>query len=399
MKSFLESLNIDPQNRNEIKAIAKKLKIPISEIDFYQDNHILPFSNHLQRIEDVLKISRIKIKLKMGIFDSQIKELINASEDKILNTSILSSKQDHVDSLEAKFSTKFGKLYQGDCLELLKQTEDETFDLIFADPPFNLNKFYLSKYDDNISLNQYLNWCYQWLDECVRVLKKGGSLFIWNIPKWNTFLSSYLNNKLLFRHWISADIKFSLPISTKLYPSHYALLYYSKGKPKTFKPDRMPMQVCKTCLADLKDYGGYKNKMNPLGINLTDVWYDIPPVRHNKYKRRKEANELTIKLLDRIIEMSSDPGDLIFDPFGGSGTTYITAEIKERHWQGIELGPLEDIINRFDIIDQEKALLKKYRSEYNKLFPDKIKAKRMQLNLWTDESFNTESTTPNNVYN
>lgn len=51
--------------------------------------------------------------------------------------------------------------------------------------------------------------------------------------------------------------------------------------------------------------------MNPLGISLTDVWYDIPPVRHPKYKARKDANELSVKLLDRIIEMSTDVGDTI----------------------------------------------------------------------------------------
>jgi site-specific DNA-methyltransferase (adenine-specific) len=138
----------------------------------------------------------------------------------------------------------------------------------------------------------------------------GGSLFIWNLPKWNTSISGYLNNLLTFRHWISVDIKCNLPISARLYPSHYSLLYYCKGeKPKTFHPDRLPMQVCPSCKTDLRDYGGYKDKMNPRGVNLTDVWYDIPPVRHAKYKRR-DANELSLKLLDRVIEMASEEGAL-----------------------------------------------------------------------------------------
>jgi len=398
MKSFLESIGVNSKNRDEVRLISKKLNIPLKDIDFYQENQILPFDNHLLLIKEHLDISHISLKLRMGIFDTEIKNLILKNEELFLKQQPADNLNGKIKNLDVKFKTHLGELYQGDCLEHLKNTKSNTYDLIFADPPFNLNKFYLSEYDDDISQNKYLNWCYEWLDECIRVLKKGGSLFIWNIPKWNTFISSYLNNKLLFRHWISADIKLSLPISNKLYPSHYSLLYYSKGKPNTFKPDRMPMQVCKNCLTDLKDYGGYKNKMNPKGVNLTDVWYDIPPVRHNKYKRRKEANELTIKLMDRIIEMSSEEGDLIFDPFGGSGTTYITAEIKNRRWHGIELGPLDDIINRFDIIEEEKNLIKKYRADYNKLFPDKIKAKRMQLNLWTDESFSKEiSTTPNTV--
>jgi site-specific DNA-methyltransferase (adenine-specific) len=60
--------------------------------------------------------------------------------------------------------------------------------------------------------------------------------------------------------------------------------------------------------------------MNPAGVNLTDVWYDIPPVRHSKYKKRA-ANELSLKLMDRVVALASDPGSLVLDPFGGSGTT------------------------------------------------------------------------------
>jgi site-specific DNA-methyltransferase (adenine-specific) len=165
-------------------------------------------------------------------------------------------------------------------------------------------------------------------------------------------------------------------------------LYYVKGvKPNTFHPDRLPMKVCPKCYTDLKDYGGYKNKMNPLGVNQSDIWDDIPPVRHAKYKRREEANELSIKLLDRIIEMSSDPGDLIFDPFGGAGTTYIVSEIKKRRWIGTEIGPIEDIVDRFQAIDEERHFIEEYRKNYNFLFPPGVKAKRQQLNLWTDESF------------
>ena len=71
------------------------------------------------------------------------------------------------------------------------------------------------------------------------------------------------------------------------------LLYYVKGpQARVFHPDRLPMQVCPHCAGDLRDYGGYKDKMNPRGVNLSDVWWDISPVRHAKYKRRNGANEL-----------------------------------------------------------------------------------------------------------
>jgi site-specific DNA-methyltransferase (adenine-specific) len=283
--------------------------------------------------------------------------------------------------------TKLGKLYQGDCIGLMHDLESDSVDLIFADPPFNLNKLYPSKIDDNLKEEQYLRWCENWAGECVRVLKPGGSLFIWNLPKWNTWMAAFLNGRLTFRHWIAVDIKYSLPIPGRLYPSHYALLYYCKGeKPARFHPDRFPMPICPHCVGDLKDYGGYKDKMNPKGVNMSDVWTDIPPVRHAKYKRRNGANELSIKLLDRIIELASDEGDLVFDPFGGSGTTYAVAEIKKRKWIGVEIGPVDDIVNRFSRLSDEAKYIEKFRKDYNCLFTEEVLKAREEKGLWTAES-------------
>jgi site-specific DNA-methyltransferase (adenine-specific) len=146
------------------------------------------------------------------------------------------------------------------------------------------------------------------------------------------------------------------------------------------------MEVCSVCKADLRDYGGYKDKMNPKGVNLTDIWMDMAPVRHSKYKKRKGSNELSVKLMDRIIEMASDEGDVVFDPFGGSGTTYIVAEIKNRRWIGIELGPTENIVDRFSGIDEEAALINKIRQNYNSLFTEDTLKMRIRNGQWTCES-------------
>ncbi|WP_283241576.1 DNA methyltransferase, partial [Pseudoalteromonas piscicida] len=78
-----------------------------------------------------------------------------------------------------------GKLYRGDCYKLLKSMENDSVDLVFADPPFNLAKMYPSEMDDNIKTEKYLHWCQEWINECARILKPGGSMFIWNLPKWN----------------------------------------------------------------------------------------------------------------------------------------------------------------------------------------------------------------------
>ena len=285
------------------------------------------------------------------------------------------------------FGTKLGRLYQCDCMQLMPGMDTDSVDLVFADPPFNLDKMYPSGMDDDLKACEYIKWSEGWLRECTRVLKPGGSLFVWNLPKWNVQLATFLNQHLTFRHWIAVDIKYSLPIAGRLYPSHYSLLYYCKGpKPKAFHPDRLPMPVCPHCSGDLRDYGGYKNKMNPSGVNLADVWTDIPPVRHAKYKRRKDANELSIRLLDRIVEIASDEGDLVFDPFGGSGTTYAVSEIKARQWIGCEIGPIEGIVARFSALEEERGYLQRIRSDLNCLFTARTLVLRQQNGLWTAES-------------
>ncbi|MHB8186929.1 MAG: DNA-methyltransferase [Dermatophilaceae bacterium] len=248
--------------------------------------------------------------------------------------------------MDPVFETPLGRLYQGDCLEVLAGMSDESVDLVFADPPFNLNKNYGKGIDDSLKNEEYLAWCEAWIKECTRVLAPGGAFYLYNLPRWNIELGHFMNTaSLMFRHWITIDLKVSLPIPGRLIPSHYSLLYYTKGKPRTFTRPRLPIQACRHCGKDVKDYGGHRNKMNPLGVNVSDVWLDIPPVRHRGTKRRG-ANELSERLLERVLSISSAPGDTVFDPFGGSGTTYAVAERMHRHWIGTELGDVEPIERR-----------------------------------------------------
>ncbi|MCD4676604.1 MAG: site-specific DNA-methyltransferase, partial [Desulfobacula sp.] len=98
------------------------------------------------------------------------------------------------------------------------------------------------------------------------------------------------------------------------------------------------------------------------------------------------SNELSVRLLDRIIEMSSNEGDLVFDPFGGSGTTYAVSEIKKRRWIGVEIGPIESIIDRFRNIHKDRSNLENIRKDINSLIPEKYYKKRVEKGLWTPES-------------
>jgi site-specific DNA-methyltransferase (adenine-specific) len=246
--------------------------------------------------------------------------------------------------------TALGSLYQADCMHILPTLALESVDTVFADPPFNLNKQYGTRSSDNQPDSEYLDWCKDWLRECIRILKPGGSLFLYNLPKWNIPLGAFLTDSGLdFRHWIAVEQKNTLPIQGRLYPAHYSLLYYSKGKPSRFERIRTPIETCRHCGGEIRDYGGHRGAMNPNGVNLKDVWTDIPPVRHWKFKSTtRPANALSTKLLERVIEISTKPGDLVLDPFGGSGTTFSVCEQRHRRWIGIEIEDPQAIIERLN---------------------------------------------------
>ncbi|TGL87393.1 site-specific DNA-methyltransferase [Leptospira congkakensis] len=257
------------------------------------------------------------------------------------------------DAPKPYFESNLGTLFDQDCMKVLPKLKENSIDTVFADPPFNIGKVYRKSTDDKRPDHEYLEWSKQWIRECVRVIKPGGALFLYNLPKWNILLGSYLNELgMEFRHWIAIELNMLLPIQGRLYPSHYSLLYYTKGKPKTFRKIRTPIELCRHCHREIKDYGGHRKAMNPLGVNLKDVWTDVPPVRHRKFKsENRKANALSTKITDRIIEMSTLPGDIVLDPFGGSGTTYISCENKHRHWIGIEIDYADDIKDRLESDD------------------------------------------------
>lgn len=377
----------------EMYAFLKKVKVSKNDLLFVKESGIIPTDeNILNGILSYLEITKVELELKLGRIPAGFEEVfLNSTKEiaKILEESI-SMKQIEKNTsqkIQPYYSSELGTLYNGDCLELFKLVSNESVDSIFADPPFNLDKEYDEGVNDKSSFSEYLNWYYKWIDECIRVLKPGGSLFIYNIPKWNTYLSGYLNNKLNFRNWITVDMKFGLPIQNRLYPANYSLLYYVKGdKPKVFNTQRIPLQTCPHCVKEIKDYGGYKSKMNPNGVTLSDVWSDIYPVRHSSSKNRK-FNELSVKLLDRIISMSTNEGDVVLDPFGGSGTTFAVSELLGRKWIGFEMGNCEIIKERLENKEKDRKLFEKVYEEKNKLFPEKIKELRRKNGLWIDDDF------------
>ena len=213
---------------------------------------------------------------------------------------------------------------QGDCLALFKGIPDDSVDITFADPPFNLGKKYTS-YEDSVEFEEYLHWCEMWISEMVRVTKPTGSIFVHNIPRWLTYYSGFLNKVADFKHWISWDAP-TAPMGKSLQPAHYGVLYYAKdAKQNKYYEIRYPHKRCRKCGYLLKDYGGKKASLHPFGPLVSDVWTDIHRIKHNKY-RDEHPCQLPIHLLERIILMSTDEGDIVLDPFVGTGTTAIAAK-------------------------------------------------------------------------
>src|SRR5215213_282361 len=242
------------------------------------------------------------------------------------------------------------RLHKGACLEILKAVPSETVDLAFADPPFNLTKNY-SGYSDNRDESDYIGWCKRWLVEYERVLKPGGALFLLNLPKWSVRLADFLTRtgSLYLQNWIAWN---ALPEPKGvLMPAHYSLLYLTKGPranrfnycamengwepfdEAVFPPDRPDVCGRRKCLrARRASTGTWRGE-------LTDIWHDIHRDRRPAEKnpeRKAHPCATPERLVDRIIRLATDPGDLVLDAFAGTGTSAFISKRLGRRFIAIE---------------------------------------------------------------
>lgn len=254
-----------------------------------------------------------------------------------------------IDRVPPVLTTRRGMLFGVDCLDLFAEIRDECIDTVFADPPFNLGKNYGGGAEkDDLDGHVYLDWCFRWIDEAVRVVRPGGAIFIYILPRWGYHFALHLEKSgMLFRHWIALSMKGTFPRGRRLYPAHYALLYFTKGEPKTFNKVRLPVPSCRHCGNDIKDYGGHRKFLHPDGLNLTDFWEDTAPARHHKFKARWHINELKPMIPGRCFEISTVPDEIVMDPFGGGGSSFEAAEQLERFWIGSEILTSSAIMTRF----------------------------------------------------
>ena len=231
-----------------------------------------------------------------------------------------------------------GYLTQWDGLQLLASLKDGVADLVFLDPPFNLGKSYSHAEPEGLNERNYLRYMTRVLEESTRVVQRGGAVFMYHLPGVAIRLVDVLARELDFRHWIAIAMKNGFARGQHLYPAHYALLYFTKGEPAHFeRPKTSPLR-CRHCKELVRDYGGYRAIIEKKGVNLSDVWDDLSPVRHPSRKHRA-SNELPLELTDRVVAIAGFEAGLLVDPFAGTGTALVSAQHAKMRFVGNDVDP------------------------------------------------------------
>lgn len=231
------------------------------------------------------------------------------------------------------------KIYWGDALQILSDDiPDASIDLIFADPPYNIGKDFNGRKESWSSDDAYREWCYHWLELCVRKLKATGSLYLMAATQNMPYLDIYLSHKL---HILSRIVWFydSSGVQAKRYfgSLYEPILFCVKDKRQyTFNADDVLVEAKTGARRKLIDY----RKPVPAVYNTKkvpgNVW-EIPRVRYRMEEYENHPTQKPLALLERIILASSNPGDLVLDPFAGTFTSSVVAKKWGRQSIGIEI--------------------------------------------------------------
>lgn len=233
-------------------------------------------------------------------------------------------------------------VYTGDCREVLPQipqVKAGAIDLIFADPPFNWARAY-DEWDDDIPDHEYLRFTYDWLDLCIGALKPSGAIWV-NIPDtWAAEIVVHLKQrKLHMINWCVWHYRFGQNTTARFINSKVHALYFARSvKKRTFNaPEILEPSDRATTYADPRTHN---KKEGVAGMRLPlDVWYGKNWGRiqgNNRERRANHDNQIPEVYLERVVRACSNPGDLVLDPFLGSGTTCTVARALHRDSIGVE---------------------------------------------------------------
>lgn len=215
---------------------------------------------------------------------------------------------------------------------------DESIDLIFADPPYNIGKNFAGQMDKWPSDEAYLKWCYEWLDLCIKKLKPTGAFYVMTSTQFMPYFDIFLRDKLTILSRLVWSYDSSGVQAKRFYGSMYEpILFCVKDKHNyTFNADDIKIEAKTGAKRKLIDYR--KNPPQPYNTEKIpgNVW-DFARVRYRMDEYENHPTQKPISLLERIIRASSNLDDTVLDPFAGSFTTSFVAKSLGRQSIGIEL--------------------------------------------------------------
>ena len=227
----------------------------------------------------------------------------------------------------------------GDSLSVLKRMKDRSVQLIFADAPYNIGKDFGNNRDKWESVEAYIKWCKTWIDECMRILSDTGTMYFMTATQHMPYLDVYVSEKYnvlcrLIWAYDSSGVQ-----SRKMYGSLYEpILMINKNKKASY------VFNCEDILVETKTGAKRKlidyRKTPPQPYSQKKVPGNVWDFSRVRFKMDEYENHPTQKpeaLLERIIKASSDPGDIVFDPFSGSFTTSAVAVRLGRLGVGIDI--------------------------------------------------------------
>ncbi|MBI4091855.1 MAG: site-specific DNA-methyltransferase [Candidatus Levybacteria bacterium] len=238
-----------------------------------------------------------------------------------------------------------GEIWVGDSIEWLKTLEEASVDLVFADPPYNIKK---AEWDTFESQEKYIEWSMKWIKEAARVLKKNGSLYVCGFSEILADIKHPANQYFKGCRWIIWHYKNKANLGNDWGRSHESILHLRKGKDFIFNVDSVRIPYGNHTLkypvhpqAVTSQYGKEKNggklwSPNPNGAKPRDV-LEIPTISNGAQEKTPHPTQKPEELLRKIILASSNEGDLVIDPFLGSGTTVVTAQQLKRRWKGCDI--------------------------------------------------------------
>jgi adenine-specific DNA-methyltransferase len=239
-------------------------------------------------------------------------------------------------------------LYNGDCIEFLQKLPDESVNLVVTSPPYCIGKAYEDSRNDIKTFQaQHINM----FDELYRIMKPGGSI-CWQIGYHIsdqcvipldciiydifTSLSEAHDYPFILRNRIIWTFGHGLNSTKRFSGRHETIMWFTKGEQTMFNLDdiRVPQKY-----PGKRAYKGpNKGQLsgNPLGKNPSDVW-DIPNVKAKHIEKTEHPCQFPVAIPQRLIKALTLPGDLVLDPFMGSGTTGVAALVEGRRFVGAEL--------------------------------------------------------------